>query len=156
MAWRPTEHLVSGELDNTVPGKVTGTMIFRGLDSPVTFDLDGNFHRDIRGAKIRLAPRHPSTPDEAESREYMSGFKLVQTGDVGDMTAGRPPYDYVRYPYIEWYGAENGRVVIELEPDEVELVSSPIPACESFPIDRDVQEQHMTRFLQGIVNSFGS
>ncbi len=28
MAWRPTEYLLEGELDNTTPGKVTGWMQF--------------------------------------------------------------------------------------------------------------------------------
>src|SRR5207244_2413334 len=54
MAWRPTQYLLEGELDNTVPGKVTGWMRFVGLKRQVTFDLKGDFHRDIRGAKIRF------------------------------------------------------------------------------------------------------
>lgn len=55
MAWRPTEHLIEGELDNTTPGKVTGWMRFAGMNERVLFDLTGDFHRDIRGARIRLA-----------------------------------------------------------------------------------------------------
>jgi len=39
MAWRPTEYLIEGELDNTNPGKVTGWMRFAGLKDKVTFDL---------------------------------------------------------------------------------------------------------------------
>ena len=54
MAWRPTEHLIDGELDNTNPGKVRGWMRFAGMKSKMMFDLNGNFHRDIRGAKIRF------------------------------------------------------------------------------------------------------
>ena len=54
MAWRPNEQFEWGELDNTVPNKVTGWMQFAGMKEKVIFDLDGNFHRDIRGAKIRL------------------------------------------------------------------------------------------------------
>ena len=54
MAWRPTHYLIEGELDNTQPGKVTGWMIFAGKKGKVVFDLDGAFHRDIRGAKIYL------------------------------------------------------------------------------------------------------
>jgi hypothetical protein len=38
------------------------------------------------------------------------------------MTAGLPPYPYSRYPYLEWYGHENGRVVLEFDADEVEVV----------------------------------
>jgi hypothetical protein len=57
MAWRPSEYLIDGELDNTTPGKVTGWMQFAGMQEKVTFDLNGNFHRDIRGAKIYLKGR---------------------------------------------------------------------------------------------------
>jgi len=39
MAWRPTEYLIEGRLDNTAPGKVTGWMTFAGLKEKVTFDL---------------------------------------------------------------------------------------------------------------------
>ena len=54
MAWRPTQYLIEGELDNTALGNVTGWMTFAGLNEKVTFDLEGNFHRDIRGAKIHF------------------------------------------------------------------------------------------------------
>ena len=110
MAWRPTEYLIKGELDNTNPGKVTGWMKFAGKKEKVTFDLEGNFHRDIRGAKVRLIGGASETEQGVEG--YMQGFAPHQTGQVGDMTAGLPPHDYVNYPYFEWYGSENGRVVL--------------------------------------------
>ena len=77
----------------------------------------------------------------------MEDFALQQTGKVGDITAGLPPADYVNYPYIEWYSDENGRVLIELEPAQVEVIGTPIPACESDPISRDQQKQNMAEFL---------
>ena len=43
-----------------------------------------------------------------------------------------PPFGSV--PYIEWFGDENGRVVIELEPVQVELIEPPM-----LPIDTDIQ-----------------
>ena len=52
MAWRPTDYLIEGELDNTKPGKVVGWMRFAGLRKKVTFDLHGDFHRDIRRTRI--------------------------------------------------------------------------------------------------------
>jgi hypothetical protein len=95
MAWRPYENLIDGELDNRTPGKVTGWMRFyRNDEEPlrVIFDLAGDFHDDIRGKVIRLNNTNPS--DRAETLErpgtYMDGFASVQTGDVGDMTAGQP------------------------------------------------------------------
>jgi len=80
----------------------------------------------------------------------MDGFAPHQTGKVGDITAGRPPVDYVSYPYIEWYSEENGRVLIELESAQVEVIGTPIPACESDPISRQQQERNMTEFLSDV------
>ena len=144
MAWRPSAYLLEGELDNTNPGKVMGWMRFTGMKEKVTFDLEGNFHRDIRGAKIRLRGDGDETE---EAQRYMDGFSATQTGRVGDMTAGLPPADYTRYPYIEAYTDENGRIVIELEPDQVQVIGRPIPACESDPISRDQQATNMAEFL---------
>lgn len=61
MAWRPYDQLIEGELDNTVRGKVTGWMRFIGLNEKITFDLNGDFHRDIRGAKVRLIGNNCAT-----------------------------------------------------------------------------------------------
>lgn len=153
MAWRPTEQLIEGVLDNTVPNKVTGWMKFAGTKEKVVFDLEGNFHRDIRGAKVRLRGDGESANGE-EAEKYMEGFAQHQTGSVGDMTVGREPVDYVSYPYWEWY-AQNGRVVVELEPDQVEILTPPIPACESDPIDRKKQAENMADFLCGIASACG-
>ncbi len=148
MAWRPTEYLIEGELDNTVLGSVTGWMKFAGLEKNVMFDLEGNFHRDIRGTKIHLAGNGYEEGEKA--RKYMRCFSSNQTGKVGDITAGLPPQDYVAYPYIEWYGDENGRIVLELEPDQIIIIGTPIPAIESDPISRQEQAQNMIDFLRGL------
>jgi hypothetical protein len=113
---------LEGELDNTVPGKVTRWMRFAGMKDKVTFDLQGDFHRDIRGATIRFTNRCEATQKTATS--YMEGFCQHQTGKAGDITAGLPPKDYVDYPYIEWYGDGNGRVVIELDASQVKVIGS--------------------------------
>ena len=96
MAWRPTQYLVEGELDNTVLGKVTGWMKFRGKKEKITFDLKGDFHRDIRGTKIKFSNPEPNKV----VKKYMKLFNTLQTGEVGDITAGNEPVDYVSYPYI--------------------------------------------------------
>ena len=150
MAWRPTQHLLEGELDNTTPGKVTGWMQFVGMQHRVTFDLEGNFHRDIRGAKIRFQGDGEGAEDEKEARRYMEGFAQHHSGNVGDITAGRAPFDYGTTPYVEWYGNENGRVVLELEPVQLEVIGQPIPAIESDPISREQQQRNMAGFLSGI------
>ncbi len=114
MAWRPSDLIVEGELTNCVRGKVTGHFIFRGLETPVIVSLDGNFHRDIRGATIRIKGQASFTANDQDAREALEGFARIQTGEVGDITAGLNPVDYVDYPYIEWYSTTNGRVVLEL------------------------------------------
>ena len=56
----------------------------------VAFDLEGDFHEDIRGSDIVLKNDHPSDDDDSLERDgtYMEGFDPVQRGTVGDMTAG--------------------------------------------------------------------
>jgi len=147
MAWRPTKYLQDGELDNTCPNKVTGWMRFAGIKEKVTFDLEGNFHRDIRGAKIHFTGDAYEDNTDIDSGDYFDGFARHQTGNVGDITAGLPPNDYGSTPYVEWFGQENGRVVIELEPAQVEVIGMPIPAIESDPISREEQKHNMTAFL---------
>ncbi len=154
MAWRPTEQFIEGILDNTVPGKVTGWMRFAGIKGNIVFDLSGDFHRDIRGSKIRLRGDGESANAE-ESEKYMEGFSKLQAGQAGDMTAGREPCDYGApgEAYVEWYSEDNGRVVIELSTDQVELLTQPIPAMESFPLDRKKQAENMANFLSGIASA---
>jgi len=156
MAWRPTEYLIEGMLDNTKAGKVTGWMRFAGMTDAVMFDLAGNFHRDIRGTKIRLRGEG-KTANQDQAREYMSGLSLQQTGKVGDITAGRPPQDYVDYPYVEWYTDANGRCVLELtRPGEMEVIGEQIVSENAAPISRDQQKQNMTEFLNNVMQAFES
>lgn len=155
MAWRPNGQFIEGVLDNTVQGKVTGWMRFAGINEKVIFDLKGNFHRDIRGAKVRLRGDEESANTE-EAAKYMEGFARLQKGNAGDMTAGLPPADYIKGSgYFEWYSEDNGRVVIELEQDQIELLTQPIPTIESDPIDRRKQAENMANFLCGIANACG-
>jgi len=146
MAWRPNRYLTAGELDNTTPGRVTGWLEFVGHTGRVVLDLNGDFHRDVRGAVLRIA-RAPSEDNARHAAAYFNGFAIRHTGVVGDITAGRPPRDYVDYPYIEWYSVENGRVVLELEPKEIEVVGTPLDWHDQAPISREIQREHLQRFL---------
>ncbi len=147
MAWRISPYLIEGELDNTDLGKATGWMRFAGMNETVTFDLKGDFHRDVRGAKIHFTGDASQTDPPTDAQTAMEGFAVQQIGKVGDITAGLPPADYVSYPYIEWYSDENGRALIELEPQQVVVIGTPVPACESDPISRDQQNRNMAEFL---------
>ena len=155
MAWRPNEQLIEGLLDNTEPGKITGWMQFAGMMEKMVFDLKGDFHRDIRGAKVRLVGDGKSA-DPVEAAKYLEGLSTSQKGNAGDMTSCLPPYDYIKgAAYFEWYSDTNGRVVLELETDQVELLTSPIPACESNPIDRKQQAENMASFLCNMAQEIG-
>jgi hypothetical protein len=91
MAWRPYENLIDGELDNRIPGKIRGWMrFFRNGQSPLRaiFDLEGDFHEDIRGTVIRLSNPNPSERFPDREKTYMRGFNPMQTGTAGDITAG--------------------------------------------------------------------
>ena len=151
MAWRPTRYLLEGELENTTPGKVTGWMKFAGMKNKVTFDLKGDFHRDIRGTRIRLTG--DGQEEDAEAASYMDSFAQHQTGNVGDITAGLPPQDYVDYPYIEWYGDDNGRIVIELTPEQIAVIGNLLPWTQQEPTSREQQAQNMGKFLGDIARA---
>ena len=206
MAWRPYSNLIDGEIDNRVPGKVTGRLRFhRNGREPlsVALDLAGDFHDDIRGKLIRLSNPEPRDEYGDADGTYMDGFAEVQQGTAGDITAGLSPgpwsdalaeklmaqheivweqagvnrderertrqecaesyrariaagepyYPYVPYPYIEWY-ADNGRVVLELDPSQVEIVDG-VPVSEKSPeqlaTDERNRSQAFGRFLGSVL-----
>ena len=154
MAWRPNNYFIEGILDNSVQGKVTGWLKFAGIKENVTIDLKGDFHRDIRGAKVKLCGDGQSEKTE-EAEKYMAGFSTLQKGKAGDITAGLPPHDYGNSAYVEWYSEDNGRVVLEMDTDQVEILTPPIPFCESDPADRKQQAQNMANFLCGLASNLG-
>jgi len=116
----------------------------------MTFDLEGNFHRDIRGAKIHFTGDAYEDSADIDSGNYFKCFAEHQTGKAGDITAGLPPHDYGRDVYIEWFSNENGRVVLELEPAQIEVIGTPIPAIESDPTSRKEQRRNMAEFLGSV------
>ncbi len=150
MAFRLTRYLQEGELDNTCSNKVTGWMRFVGLKEKVTFDLEGNFHRDIKGAKIHFTGDAYDDQQDVDPGGHLECLAQHQTGKVGDITAGLPPHDYGSTPYVEVYSEQNGRIVLELEHSQVEVIGTPIPAIESDPISRKEQRRNMAQFLGSI------
>lgn len=73
------------------------------------------------------------------------------------IAAGDLYYAYVEYPYIEWY-SENGRVVLELDRSQVEIVKVVVPLKEKTPEelleDEKKREKAFGSFLGGMVESF--
>lgn len=129
MAWRITDYVERGEIDNRAKDRVTGQIWLCGRADPVHLELTGNPYRDLAGQYLRfLNPTPKSLP------EHLSGFAEEQTGVVGDITAARRvkildipddefehyyinkikmPYHWGNCLYLEWHSVRNGRVVIE-------------------------------------------
>jgi hypothetical protein len=70
--------------------------------------------------------------------------------------AGELYYAYVTYPYIEWF-SDNGRVVLELDPSEIEIadIRGVTPRKEKTPReladDRKKRVAAMSTFMSGMV-----
>jgi hypothetical protein len=91
-------------------------------------------------ARIRGSER------ETERRKWSEKYRA-------HIAAGELYFPYTTYPYIEWY-AENGRVVLELDSSQVEIVGS-TPRKEKTPAelvaDNGMREAAFVSFLDGMV-----
>ena len=96
----------------------------------VSFDLKGDFHRDIRGAKLRLLPREAGA---ASGQGHMDSFASLQAGDAGDITAGLPPRDYVGHPYVDvWQAVKPARLGVDAWPVVPRSVEWKKGVCAAF------------------------
>jgi hypothetical protein len=131
MAWRFTDMVIDGELDNTVKGRVVGWLRVQDRAEPLRLDLDGDCHPDLAGWRFRIVRRDP--PPWAEQVD-LDGLATEQIGEAGDITADQtlrhydcppdeliariragepPPTELRKALYLEWYSQRNGRVVIQ-------------------------------------------
>lgn len=127
MAWRISDHIVRGEIDNRTRGYLTGRIWFAGRDAPVELKLSGNAWRDLAGRRLEFINPMPEagTP---------TALATHQIGVVSDITASRKvkvpdipleeigayferrqpwPWHWANGLYLEWFSEANGRVVIE-------------------------------------------
>lgn len=132
MAWRPSDWVLEGELDNTTPGWTVGWVRLQGREEPLQLKLAGNCHPDLAGWKFRIVRTDP-IPDWADKPVY-DGIATDQSGTIGDVTAdqvlhhyecsseefvrriyegNRPPTTLRKALYLEWFSRRNGRVVIQ-------------------------------------------
>lgn len=83
---------------------------------------------------------------EKRRQEFARRYREhIQAGDLF--------YPYVEYPYIEWY-ADNGRVVLELDTSQVEIVeSAPVEekSAKDLVADERKRNQAMGAFLGAMV-----
>jgi hypothetical protein len=135
MAWRIDTAVIRGEIDNRARGRVTGLIWLVGRPEPVELKLVGNCWRDLAGRRLTF-----SNPDP--KAENLDRFATKQEGEVGDITASRKvkvpeipmeqigeyyaarkpfPWHWGNSLYLEWFGRENGRVVIESASFELKI-----------------------------------
>ncbi len=166
MAWRISEHVMRGEIDNRTRGRVTGRIWFAGRAEPVELHLAGNAWRDLAGRRLVFVNPAPK-PD------LDGNFAARQHGTTGDITASRKvkvpeiPLDQIgeyyaaRKPwpwhwgnclYLEWFSRANGRVVIESA--SYQLAILPDPAWDMTPDEEAIQRQTnaaaLTAFMERI------
>ena len=96
------------------------------------------------GAGIRGLER------EIRRREFADRYRA-------HIAAGNLYYPYVNYPYIEWYAA-NGRVVLELDPSQLEVIKVGASSLEEktpsqLVNDRRKRIHAMNNFLSGMVQA---
>ncbi len=144
MAWRISDHILSGEIDNRIKDRVTGFFELTNGRGRVSLDLEGNTHPDLAGSLIRFVNPRSQSKTEPVSLE---NFALEQIGLAGDITASHrvkdllvpldtftemdeatreKAYRWANCLYLEWYGRRNGRVVVEGVGYEMEWVEGPL------------------------------
>ena len=171
MAWRPTNLVQSGELDNTQCGWTIGWLQIKGVADRLTLKLAGNCHPDLAGWKFRII-RIEAEPEELngedDSPDY-TGINLDQSGHVGDITADqmikhhdipdkelaarlmageKPPFTWRNCLYLEWFSNANGRVVIQSTRLEVERIGErAFELTEEQWIEQSRENQHELQFF---------
>lgn len=132
MAWRPSDWVQEGELDNTKPGWTFGWIKLQGRVEPLFLKLAGNCQPDLAGWKFRIIRTDP-IPEWVGAKDH-ADLATDQSGTIGDVTAdqmlrhyecsceefvrlhceGNPPPTTLRKSlYLEWFSNRNGRVVIQ-------------------------------------------
>ena len=132
MAWRPSDWVLEGELDNTTLGWTIGWVRLRDREEPLQLKLAGNCHPDLAGWKFRIVRTDP-IPDWVGDANY-DGIATDQSGTIGDVTADqvlhhyecsteefvrrthegdRPPTTLRKALYLEGFSTRNGRIVIQ-------------------------------------------
>ena len=86
----------------------------------------------------RLITRNEQRLAEAgiEGRECERLRREFAEWCTANVESGNLYYAYVQYPYIEWY-ADNGRVVLELDPSQVDVLE------DGAPIPRDISAEQL-------------
>jgi hypothetical protein len=137
MTFRIHDSVVRGEIDNRVKGTVCGKIWVLGRKQPVALELKGNAWPDLAGCRLKF-----KNPRKRVAHHALDSLSPQQDGQVGDITASRKvrvmelpipeaylgkkrgepvPEHMANSLYLEWYSAQNGRVVIESADYELQI-----------------------------------
>ncbi|MHA3771942.1 hypothetical protein ACXR0O_10440 [Verrucomicrobiota bacterium sgz303538] len=163
MAWRLQEHVIRGEIDNRIRGRLTGHIWLAGVEQPLVLDLEGNCSADLAGCFLTFENRAPvpleNQPPVARQRGRVGEITASRKVRVPDVPieeflrlrkAGLPaPEHLANSLYIEWFSKLSGRVVIESTDFELH-VSPPewrLPP-EQGPEQMHETDEDITGFLE--------
>ena len=127
MAWRFHEHILRGELDNTVRGRVTGRISLAGIAEPMTLDLRGDCAPDLAGCTFAFENPNPipttGPVPHPEQRGWVGDITASQRLRVFDLPieealalirSGREaPSHFANALYLEWHSTMNGGITIQ-------------------------------------------
>jgi hypothetical protein len=127
MAWRLHDHVLRGELDNRMRGRVTGHIWLAGIEKPLVLDLLGDCEPDLAGCLLRFENPQPVTlttrppaPRQRGKAGDITAARKVRVFDIPFEEAyamlkasGTPPEHMANSLYLEWYSRQSGRFVIE-------------------------------------------
>jgi hypothetical protein len=139
MAWRIHDHVLRGEIDNRVRGRVTGTIWLQGSDIPLSLALEGNCYPDLAGCLLRFEnpspvplKTAPPAPRQKGAAGDITAARKVRVFDIPFEEAyalikagGKPPEHMANSLYLEWYSSLNGRIVVESADYRLEI-SEPV------------------------------
>jgi len=160
MAWRFHEHILRGELDNRIRGRVTGRIWLAGTAEPLVLDLRGDCAPDLAGCLLTF--EHPKA--EPMTKDLPSA---MQRGWVGDITASQKlkvpdvpieefvrtknaPWHWANALYLEWFSEANGRVVVQTA-DFTLNISAPAWTLtdEEYRASREASGQEYIDWMEG-------
>jgi hypothetical protein len=160
MAWRLHDHVLRGELDNRMRGRVTGRIWLAGIEKPLVLDLLGDCEPDLAGCLLRFenprpvalttrppAPRQRGKPGEITAARKVRVFDIPFEEAYAMLKAGgTPPEHMANSLYLEWYSPLSGRFsepgyhrLAQARPRDPSSSGSPPP-------DRSVPT-HLSRYL---------
>ena len=127
MAWRFHEHILRGELDNTVRGRVTGRIWLAGIAEPMTLALRGDCAPDLAGCTMTFENPVPvpfaDAPPNLDQRGWVGEITASQKCKVHDVPMEEvlrlyelrqpAPWHWASTLYLEWHSTTNGGITIQ-------------------------------------------